>query len=145
MIPLSDAVRQAASAARAIHADCTRVRAAATLTVPEIVAFPNGLQPPVEQVKPIAEYQPAEVQEAAVAEFRSRAPENVLQLLGEAQALGAALVTVIVGQVYAPASAAAHDWSEPAGLYLDRALAGTALTPMRPALDALIAKLEPLA
>ena len=43
-IPLSDAVKQAAVAAQAIYADCVRVRAASTLTVPEVVRFANGLQ-----------------------------------------------------------------------------------------------------
>ena len=144
-IPLSDAVKQAAVAAQAIHADCVRVRAASTLTVPEVVRFANGLQARFDAVKPLLAYQPAEVQAAASDKFGSLAPANVLLLLGEAQALGLSLVAAIVGQVYPPASAAAHAWDDDAGLYRDRALAGSDLTPMHAPLDALIAKLEPLA
>lgn len=67
------------------------------------------------------------------------------QAASAAQALGLSLVAAVVGQVYAPGVAAAHAWDDVAGLYRDRALAGSDLTPMHAPLDALIAKLEPLA
>lgn len=71
--------------------------------------------------------------------------DAIRQAAGAAQALGLALVAAVVGQVYAPGVAAAHAWDDVAGLYRDRALAGSDLTPMHAPLDALIAKLEPLA
>ena len=146
MITIDDATRQAARAASAIYAASVSMRQATTLPVPEIRAYVNRLQALWQQAGAVGRYSAAEIQGAAEQLYGSRVEGlNVLSLMGEAQVLGAAVATAITTEVYDPEEVSADVWVETKGVYVTRNLAGADLTPMHAPLDALIAKLAPLA
>lgn len=145
MLTIAAALTTAAHAAQAIRVRCVDARAASTMTVEDVRLFTNSLQDQFERIGPLLAFQSAEIQATSAELFGSRAPADVLATIAAAQAAGQALVAAILGGVYDPATDAAHAWHEPSGRILDRALAGSDLTPMHAALDALIAELAAFA
>ena len=144
LTPLSDVVRTAVEAAKAIRASAVDARSADALRSAELVALVNGLQRGFDRIKPVLLYQPAEVQAAAAALYGSRAPADVLALVAAGQAAGAEVVAVILASPISPAAVAAHAWDDAAGLLLDRAYVGADLAIIAAPLDALIDALGPV-